>query len=53
MTAGDRKIVVDKINDSDVYVETYAKNDEGDLKLQKTVRIGDNDGITLRRPFAA
>jgi hypothetical protein len=51
MTAGDRKVVMDKISGNDVSVETYAQNDEGDLKLQKTVRIGDNDGITVTRPW--
>jgi hypothetical protein len=48
---GDRKIVAYQLNDSDMYMETYAKNDEGDLKLQKKVRIGDNDGITVTRPW--
>jgi len=51
MTSGDRKVVMDKISGSDVSVETYAQNDEGDLKLQKKVRIGDNDGITVTRPW--
>jgi len=49
---GDRKIVAYQLNDSDVYVETYARNAEGDFNLQKTVRAGDNDGVTVTRPFA-
>jgi hypothetical protein len=51
MTVGDRKVVMDKINDSDVYVETYAKNFDGDYEHLGTTRIGDNDGITVRRPW--
>jgi len=49
---GDRKIVAYQLNDSDVYVETYARNAEGDFNLQKTVRTGDGDGVTVKRPFA-
>jgi len=53
MTAGDRKIVADRISGSDVNLETYARNDEGDFELLGMSRIGANDGITLRRPFVA
>ncbi len=52
MTAGDRKVVMDKISGNDVSLQTYAKNDEGEYELLGTTRIGDNDGITVRRPFA-
>jgi LysM repeat protein len=50
MTAGDRKVVADRINGSDVNLETYAKNDEGDFEFLGMSRIGANDGITVRRP---
>ena len=53
MTAGDRKVVMDKISDSDVHLQTYAQSDDGEYELLGTTRIGDNDGITVRRPFAA
>jgi len=53
MTAGDRKVVADRISGSDVNLETYARNDEGDFELLGMSRIGANDGITLRRPFVA
>jgi len=46
---GDKKVVMDRLNDSDVNLETYAKNDDGDFVLQKTVRAG--DGVTVKRPF--
>ncbi len=49
MTAGDRKVVMDKISGNDVSVETYAQNDDGEYELLGTTRIGDNDGITVRR----
>jgi len=52
MTAGDKKVVTDRINGSDVNLETYARNDEGDFELLGMSRIGANDGITVRRPFA-
>ncbi len=51
MTAGDRKVVMDRISGSDIHLETYAKNDDGKYKLLGQTRIGDNDGITVRRPF--
>jgi hypothetical protein len=51
MTAGDRKVVMDKISGNDVSVETYAQNDDGEYELLGTTRIGDNDGITVRRPW--
>jgi len=47
---GDKKIVMDRLSDSDVNLETYAKNDDGDFVLQKTVRAG--DGVTVKRQFA-
>jgi len=53
MTAGDRKVVADRISGSDVHLETYARNDEGDFEFLGMSRIGANDGITVRRPFAA
>jgi len=51
MTAGNRKVVMSRITDSDVSLETYARNDEGDFELLGQSRISDNDGITVRRPF--
>jgi hypothetical protein len=51
ITAGDRKVVMDRISGSDVNLETYAKNDDGEYELLGTTRIGDNDGITVTRPF--
>jgi hypothetical protein len=51
MTAGDKKIVLYQLNDSDVSLESYAKNDEGDFEFLGQSRIGANDGITTRRPF--
>ena len=53
MTAGDRKVVMDRISGNDIHLQTYAKNDEGDFELLGTSRISDNDGVTVRRPFAA
>ena len=52
MTAGDRKVVMDRISGNDIHLQTYAKNDDGDFELVGTTRIGDNDGVTLRRPAA-
>jgi len=49
---GDRKVVADRISGSDVHLETYARNDEGDFELLGMSRIGASDGITVRRPFA-
>ncbi len=53
MTVGDRKVVMDRMSGNDIHLQTYAKNDDGDFELVGTTRIGDNDGITVRRPFAA
>jgi len=53
MTAGDRKVVADRISGSDVNLETYARNDEGDFEFLGMSRIGASDGITVRRPFVA
>jgi hypothetical protein len=51
MTAGGRKVVMDRISGNDIHLQTYAKNDDGDFELLGTTRIGDNDGITVRRPW--
>jgi len=51
MTAGDRKVVMNRISGSDISLETYAKNDDGEYELLGTSRIGDNDGVTVRRPW--
>jgi len=51
MTAGDKKVVMNQLSDSDVSIEKYARNDEGDFEFLGMSRIGDNDGITVRRPF--
>jgi len=53
MTAGDRKVVMDRISGNDIHLQTYAKNDDGEYELLGTTRIGDNDGVTLRRQFTA
>ncbi len=52
MTAGDRKVVMDRISGNDIHLQTYAKNDDGEYELVGTTRIGDNDGVTVTRPFA-
>jgi hypothetical protein len=51
MTAGGRKVVMDRISGNDIHLQTYAKNDDGEYELLGTTRIGDNDGITVRRPW--
>jgi hypothetical protein len=51
MTAGDKKVVLYQLSDSDVSLESCAKNDEGDFEFLGQSRIGANDGITVRRPF--
>ena len=51
MTVGDRKVVMDRISGNDIHLQTYAKNDDGEYELLGTTRIGDNDGVTVRRTF--
>jgi len=53
IAAGDKKVVMSRLSGSDVHLETYARNDEGDFEFLGMSRIGDNDGVTVRRPFAA
>ena len=53
MTAGDKKVVMDQLCDFDVSLEEYVKNEDGDFEFQGMSRISDDDGITVRRPFAA
>ena len=51
VTVGNDKVVMSQLSDSDVRLERYAKNDDGDFELLGMSRIGNNDGIITTRPF--
>ena len=53
VTAGDDKVVMDRLSGSDVSLKTYAKNDDGDFEFLGMSRISGNDGITTTRPLQA